>query len=131
MKCNQHAIELPLLLLFLRDVDVGQKTSHSEPKIHYVLLFFYCILLLIEQYFAMKILFNGNRITYHFFMIKQLLHYYCPIFCYCSNFRTLYIIRSSFMESDGEKIGLTPTLILDLCSGPEIQQVALNADKKF
>ena len=35
------------------------------------------------------------------------------------------------MESDGEKIGLTPTLILDLCSGPEIQQVALNADKKF
>ena len=56
MKCNQHAIELPLLLLlFLRDVDVGQKTSHSEPKIPYILLFFIVFyLLLIEQYFAMK-----------------------------------------------------------------------------
>ena len=35
------------------------------------------------------------------------------------------------MESDGEKIGLRPKLILDLCSEPEIQQVALNAEKNF
>ena len=128
MKCNQHAIELPLLLLFLRDVDVGQKTSHSEPKIHYILLFFYCILLLIQQYFAMAIelLTTFLWLNNHCIIIAQ----FSAIVLILELCTSLGLHLWNLM---GKKLGTCsrPKLILDLCSEPEIQQVALNADKIF